>query len=118
MKMVHEHHQVMLIACGTMCDRCGATQLHEPETESQGDLPPFATVTVARGAQGGMLRGHFCSSCDEMLRASPGVWLPHLRVVSRFMPDRGYWTYRFQVRDAVTGQLSWIDSLSYDEDLI
>src|SRR5262245_42425369 len=118
MKMVHEHHQVQLIACGTVCDRCGATQLHQPETDDHVDLPTFTTVTVERGAQGSMLRGHFCLSCDETLRASPGVWLPHLRIVSRFMPDRGYWTYRFQVRNVATGQLSWIDSLSSDEDLM
>lgn len=118
MKMIYEHHQIQLVTCGTVCDRCGATQLDESKTEEQPDPPPFVTVKVDEGSPGDMLRGHFCPECDEMLRGSPGAWLPHLRSVSRARTDGGYRGYRFQVRDAATSELRWIDSLLADDELM
>lgn len=118
MKMIYEHHQIQLVTCGAVCDRCGATQLDESETEKQSDPPPFVTVTVDARSSGDMLRGHFCPGCDEMLRGSPGAWLPYLRSVSHVRMDGGCRGYRFQVRDTATGELRWVDSLLADEEMM
>lgn len=115
MKLTHEQHQIQLIPCGTVCDRCGAQQLDAPGVSEYPEPPPYIVVTVDRGPNGGRLRGHFCLGCDAAILADAGDWSPYLRSVSRTLPDGRRHGHRYQVQDVATGERHWVESLLDDE---
>lgn len=117
MKLVREDAEMALAPCGTLCDRCGATELDEPAGEIGSAAPGFATITIQRPA-GELLHGHFCPDCNEVLGGNTEVRAHHLRRVSQAPSDGDCVRYRFQVQLAATGKRVWIESLLSDDELM
>lgn len=117
MKLVREDAEKALVACGTLCDRCGATELDEPAGESESAAPTFVTITV-QGSADELLRGHFCPECIELLRVNAEVRTQHLLRVSQAPSDGDCIRYRFQVQLAATGERIWIESLLSEDELM
>lgn len=117
MKLVREDAEVVLVTCGTLCDRCGATELDEPAGETGLAAPSFATITM-EGPADELLRGHFCPDCNEVQGGDTEVRAQHLRRVSLAPADGDCVRYRFQVQLAATGERFWVETLLSDDDLM
>lgn len=117
MKLAREDAEIALVPSGTLCDRCGATELDEPAGEIGSAAPSFATITIQRPA-GELLRGHFCPDCIEVLAGNTEVRAQHLRRVSQATSDDDCVRYRFQVQLAATGERIWIESLLSEDELM
>lgn len=117
MKLVREDAEMALAPCGTLCDRCGATELDQPADEAGWAAPTFVTITM-EGPADELLRGHLCPECIAVLGGNAEVQGPHLRRVSKATSDGDCIQYRFQVQFAATGERVWIESLLSEDDLM
>lgn len=117
MRLVREDAEMALVTRGTLCDRCGATELDGPAGKIGLAAARFVTITMQRPA-GELLRGHFCSDCIEVLGGNTEVRAQHLRRVSQAPSDGDCVRYRFQVQFAATGKRVWIESLLSEDELM
>lgn len=117
MKLVREDADMALIACGTLCDRCGATELGDQVGKYELAAPSFVTITK-EGPADELLRGHFCPNCIEVLGGNTEVRAQHLLRVSQAPSDGDCIRYRFQVQLAATGEKIWIESLLSEDELM
>lgn len=117
MKLVCENVEAALAACGTLCDRCGATELEDPADETALAAPSFVTITM-QGLADERLRGHFCPDCIEVLGGNTELGAQRLRRVSQAPSDGDCIRYRFQVQFAATGKRVWIESLLSEDELM
>lgn len=117
MKLVREDADMALVACGTLCDRCGATELDQPADEAGWAAPTFVTITM-QGRANELLRGHFCPECNEMLGGITEVRTQHLRRVSLAPADGDGVRYRFQVQLAATNERLWVETLLSEDELM
>lgn len=117
MKLVRKDAEMALVTCGTLCDRCGATELDQPADEAGWAAPTFVTITM-QGLADELLRGHFCPDCIKVLGGNTEVRTQHLRRVSQAPSDGDCVRYRFQVQLAATGERIWIESLLSEDELM
>jgi len=117
MKLVRENADMALVACGTLCDRCGATELDQSAATARPAVPTFVTKTL-EGPADELFRGHFCPDCNVLQGGNAGNWHPHLRMVSRLTIGGNCTKYRFPVQLAATGERFWIETLLSDDDLM
>lgn len=117
MKLVREDAEMALVTCGTLCDRCGATELDQPADEAGWAAPTFVTITM-QGLADELLRGHFCPDCIEMLGGNTEVGAQHLRRVSQATSEGDCVRCRFQVQLAATRERLWVETLLSEDDLM
>lgn len=117
MKLVREDADMALVACGTMCDRCGATEIDQSAADAGWVAPTFVTITL-EGPAGEFLRGHFCPDCNDLLVGHAESLRPQLRVVSQLTTGYDCSKYRFPVQLAAAGERIWIESLLSEDELM
>lgn len=119
MKLIHRFSRSSLNTSGTVCDRCQAVELDPPEPADVLEVssqevavrqPAFVTVGIDHGPEGDYFSGHFCPSCHEVLQSEPGGWMPYLRQIAGIRQGPRYRAFRFPVKDAETGEISWYQS--------
>lgn len=117
MKLVRENADMALVACGTLCDRCGTTELDQPAVKAGSAAPAFVTLTL-EGPADELLRGDFCPDCNDLLGGNAGILRQYLRVVSQARSDGECVRYRFQVQLEATGERVSIETLLSADELM